>query len=239
MQAVANHPRVNLVVALAALVLVGLAGVAWACTPHATLTPVGIASGPSGSLVPMAGKATTQEAVELRWDGVDGQLVGQVPVSEIDGGEFATEITVPEVDPGVYSIVAVNGDRGVARAAFEVTAGSAPPEPVDSEVALSTESGAEQSNQAGSASGQADTAPAPSVRSGGADLWSGLDEGDDAVLGSGVDEPVAAGESPGMQQPLMLALGLLGGGAFLLVGGGAVALHRRRVPVRATTTHTD
>lgn len=207
MQSVTRHFRGSLVVAVAALVLVGLAGAVWACTPHATITPVGIASGPSGSVVAMAGKVNTQDSVEVRWGGVSGQLVGQVPAGDLDGGEFSTEITVPEVDPGVYSIVAVNGDRGVARAAFEVTAGSASPGPAAAgQPGSSSAAGGEQPGQAGAGAGEASTARAPSARTGtaSADLWSGLDEGDDALLGA--EEPVAAGASSGMGQPLVLAL---------------------------------
>jgi hypothetical protein len=61
--------------------------------------------------------------VEIRWNSVTGQKIGG---SVADGqGNFATTVSIPDVAPGVYSMVAQAGTEGLARTSFEVTAPAA------------------------------------------------------------------------------------------------------------------
>jgi len=96
-------------------------GTAWACTNQPqvfSVTPLGSVA---GAEVTMRGEAVPAEAsVELRWNGVAGPKVAEVTADRV--GSFALAFTVPDVAPGVYSLIVVpaGSNAGLGRAAFEV-----------------------------------------------------------------------------------------------------------------------
>lgn len=107
------------VVAATVLGLVGWAGAAFACSPQPqvySLLP-GVAA--PGETVQVEGRSVTGAApVEIRWNGVGGQLLA---VATPVGGAVSVAVQVPDVAPGIYSLTLVNPDVGVGRTAIEVT----------------------------------------------------------------------------------------------------------------------
>lgn len=103
----------------AALMLV-FATVVFACTyiPHLyAISPRAAAPGTDLTLKGTA--ATTAHVVTLRWNGVNGPVLGTA-MPDVQGN-FQATVKVPDVTPGAYFVVADSGGRDVARAAFEVT----------------------------------------------------------------------------------------------------------------------
>lgn len=101
--------------------LLAMGGLAWACTPQTKVLSAAPASGTAGTALTLRGNAVAPgQPVEIRWNGVRGQRVGQA-VADADG-EFVGQAVAPDVPPGVYFLVVVAGeDAGVGRMAFEVT----------------------------------------------------------------------------------------------------------------------
>lgn len=101
-----------------------LSSVAWACTPQARIVAASPSVGPPLSEASVRGEAVTPEAeVEIRWNGVKGPLVGTTIADK--SGRFTAPVAVPEAAPGVYTLVAIIGEAGLTRTAFEVTPASA------------------------------------------------------------------------------------------------------------------
>jgi len=117
--------------ALAPLLVV--ASVAWACTPQATIG-VQPAAALSGSAVAVEGADFSSGGpVEIRWNSASGPLLATAT-----GPEFSADIRIPDVPPGVYTVLAVGRDQqgnvvGYARTSFKV---EPPPE-----IALQPDSG--------------------------------------------------------------------------------------------------
>jgi hypothetical protein len=101
------------------------ASFAWACTNFARVDAINPPLGIEQSHVTLRGAGVAANAlVELRWNSLQGQVIGQAN-SDADGA-FSVTGTVPDAAPGVYSIIAVSGQTGVGRAAFETVAASDP-----------------------------------------------------------------------------------------------------------------
>lgn len=108
------------------MVLVGLGlallgSTAWACTAFTSLT--GPKAGVAQSQVTVEGESLIRERdadqeVELRWNASDGPLLAKVTTDNV--GSLSATVTVPDVAPGIYFIMAIAGDAGVARMSFEV-----------------------------------------------------------------------------------------------------------------------
>lgn len=105
---------------------VAVAGAAWACTPYAAIS-VSPQQGPAGSQLTVEGRAfRNSHAVEIRWGSADGPVLATAT-----GPSFSAPVTVPDADPGVHTIVALQrtshgsatGGRGAAQ--FEVTEAAA------------------------------------------------------------------------------------------------------------------
>lgn len=107
---------------LSAGLAVVLAGVAWACTAQPSILSVGPMSSAPNTEVTVTGRAVAAGPVEVRWNALDGPMLAKVGADA--RGDFVTTITVPNARPGVYSIIAVAQNTGVARMAFEVTPSS-------------------------------------------------------------------------------------------------------------------
>ena len=113
------------VVGLAAVL--GTLSTAWACTGQPQVFSVSPVTAPVGAEVTMRGTGVTATTpVELRWNGVSGPVLAQAtPDKE---AAFAMTFTVPNVEPGVYSLVVVTNVNGVAaagRTTFEVSGAGA------------------------------------------------------------------------------------------------------------------
>lgn len=163
--------------------LVGVASFAWACTPQAEVAPLAVQSGAPGTRVPVTGLAAKPGPIEVRWNSPKGPLVGTgVAAITPTGLNFATEVTIPEAEPGVYYLVVSTSDGGTARAAFEVLSPAA--------------------------SAPTAAAPTPALAPGTEALWNGLGNGSpvpgpETSLGS----PAGSGMAIGVG---LAAVGLVG-----------------------------
>lgn len=93
---------------------------AWACVPQPALSVQPLGSGPPGSRLTIEGANFDGGRVELRWNGLDGPLLGSGT-----GGSFTVPITIPDVPDGLYTLVALERRQdgsvgGVARAPFQL-----------------------------------------------------------------------------------------------------------------------
>jgi hypothetical protein len=117
--------RVRAGFALAATVLVVVLGgaVALACVPQAYLVTLRPNSwGPAGSEVTVNGFNLDQGPAEVRWNGVDGPLLGQA-----EGPNISVPVTIPGVSTGLYAVVVISrqpsgGIGNTASVPFQVTA---------------------------------------------------------------------------------------------------------------------
>lgn len=193
--------------------LLSAAAVAWACTAQLPMSVKPGAAAP-GTPVTVSGESA-RGPVELRWNGVDGPLVGRAA----DGSAFALGFKVPDVAPGVYTLVALarSSDGTVASkgtASFEVTTAS-------------------------SVAGVSQPVAAPSAQTASADLWSGYASADTGPgLATGTE---AVGDVVGSRSgspSLALGVGLLGFGLVALFAGFAVAELRRRKAVAPSSPTT-
>lgn len=111
----------GLVVAILGGIL-GVAGVAWACTPQAGISPLPIQAAAPRTEVAVSGQSTTPGTVEIRWNGLRGPVLATASADKGEHGTgFDTTVAIPDVAPGVYYLVLAAGDHGVGRAAIEVT----------------------------------------------------------------------------------------------------------------------
>lgn len=108
-------------IALAGVVVVlSAASMAWACTYQPRIVGVTPQATERGAVVTMTAQGVAAgQAVEVRWNGAEGLKLAETRSDAI--GNFSVDVAIPDVAPGVYSLVAVAGSNGVARAAFEVT----------------------------------------------------------------------------------------------------------------------
>lgn len=115
-----NWRTVGAVVAVGiAAALMGAAGLAWACTYEPRNFTLSALAGPRSTPLTVTGHGLSPEGmVELRWNGVTGPTLASVAADS--KGDFSTQVTVPDVRPNVYTIVAVAGAQGLAQGSFEV-----------------------------------------------------------------------------------------------------------------------
>lgn len=107
-----------------AVIALGLAAPlaqASACVPQPYLMVEPRASGAPGTKLEVAGTNFEEGPPEIRWNAVDGVLLGKATTTE-----FKLTVTVPEDQEGLYALVAVSRSpqghvTGVARASFAVT----------------------------------------------------------------------------------------------------------------------
>ncbi len=115
--------RVTLALATGVAVVLGLASVAWASTPTARIVSASPSAASPGSQVRIAVESvSTQGPVEIRWNSLTGE---RLATAAWDGKAYAASVAVPDVAPGVYTLVATADGAGVARTSFEVTAAAA------------------------------------------------------------------------------------------------------------------
>jgi hypothetical protein len=113
--------RVTSLALFGLLVILMGASTAWACVPQPLITLSPQASGPAGSRVTVDGLAI-EGTVEIRWDAVDGPLLGKAM-----GPTFSAEVTIPEASEGLHAIIVAErrpdgGLGSTGRASYEVTA---------------------------------------------------------------------------------------------------------------------
>lgn len=92
---------------LAAVGTLGSFGTAAALErPNALVVVQPQPSGPPGVRVDVVGLGFDPgQRVEIRWDGVDGQLLGQTV-----GPDFTTQMTVPDASSGLHTLVVLSRD---------------------------------------------------------------------------------------------------------------------------------
>ncbi len=92
-----------------------------ACVPQPLISLDPKSSGPSGSQVTVNVFSLSGGRAELRWNSIDGEMLATG-----GGSELSQSITIPQVPPGLYSIILLERTASGAlaasgRAAFEVT----------------------------------------------------------------------------------------------------------------------
>jgi hypothetical protein len=97
------------------------AGDARACVPQPIVYLRPVSSGPPGTEVTVEGQNFTAGRAEVRWNGFDGQILA-TPT----GPTFSSAVSIPDVDPGLYTVLVLVRDPAgaigaVARSAFQVT----------------------------------------------------------------------------------------------------------------------
>jgi len=105
-------------------VVVLAAAVAWACTPQTRLMAPQVQKAVAGTAITIQGDSVTPGTpVAIHWSGLNGAQLAQAVAGQ--SGNFSATITVPQVAPGVYFVMAVPaGDAAVARVPFQVTGGA-------------------------------------------------------------------------------------------------------------------
>lgn len=114
-----SFKRVGIATAAVAIVMLGAASFAWACTTQAFVSGLSPEFGPSGTRVTVTGERFTPGPVQVRWNGTNGPVLATT-----NGPNFSVTITIPAATPDFYTILAV-GTEGRAPATFEVTPASA------------------------------------------------------------------------------------------------------------------
>ena len=102
-----SSARVTAVSLAMACVVLGIAGLAWACTPQATISLIP-RSARAGEPVTVNGSRFEDTPVEIRWNDAGGPLLAVA-----SGPEFSVQITAPaDAADGVYFVVATDGTPG-------------------------------------------------------------------------------------------------------------------------------
>lgn len=165
---------------LMGLVLIGAGSGALACTPGASMS-VNPRTGAAETTATVKGTSFIEGDVEIRWHTMTGLVLGTAR-----GPSFSTSVTIPNVEPGVYYVLAIARDatgelRGKSSSPFEVTATTTTttstttaPDTQPQQPGSASEGGASQSNDPSSTSGAPSSvspqssndaaAPAPSPR---------------------------------------------------------------------------
>lgn len=128
-------------------VMVGAASFAWACTIQAEVY-VSPGSGAASSLARVTGSGFGNVPVEIRWNGANGPQLGTAM-----GPSFSVRVTIPNVAPRVYTIMAVqNVATGqTSRTSFHVTSQPSPPVTGDNQGTGTEATGSEGTGTEGSA----------------------------------------------------------------------------------------
>lgn len=72
----------------------------------------------------MRGQSVGESQVEIRWNGVRGEVLATV---KAQAALFAVPVKIPAVEPGIYSMTVVTPDSGINRTAIEVTGAASSP----------------------------------------------------------------------------------------------------------------
>lgn len=93
---------------------------AFACSaqPQVRYSLLPEASAPGATVLVEGEYVRSRQPVEIRWNGVAGPLLA---IAKPERGALAVQVKVPEVAPGIYSLMLVSKDAGVGRTPFEVT----------------------------------------------------------------------------------------------------------------------
>lgn len=138
---------VSVVVGIGALFLVGAN--AWACTEFTSLQAPKSGTPLAEVDVKGTGRVAPRDAdkqVEIRWNDVSGPIVAKGTAGEISSGVKAT---IPDVEPGIYFLLAVVDGKGIARTSIEVTSATGQPGPlVDRRPAIALATPSSSSNGA-------------------------------------------------------------------------------------------
>lgn len=112
------------VVGVAVTALMGWAGAAFACSAQPRVYSLSTESAAPGETVVVRGERVVGE-VEIRWNSVRGE---RLALATAGSSHFEVPVQIPEAAPGIYSLMLVTENEGVARTAIEVLApaGSAP-----------------------------------------------------------------------------------------------------------------
>ena len=111
--------RITTVLLGSASAVLGVAAIAWACTPQAYIS-VSPGSGGQGTQATVSGGSFTAAPVQIHWGSASGPVIGNAV-----GPRFSTSVTIPASAPDVYYIVAV-GPQGSSSASFEVVGPAGP-----------------------------------------------------------------------------------------------------------------
>ncbi len=106
------------------MMVMAWASVSFACSvlPQVSYSLLPESATPGSTVMVKGQNVRSQAQVEIRWNGVGGKvLASATPVN----GAFSVPVQVPEVAPGIYSLMLVTDNAGVGRTAFEVVGSAA------------------------------------------------------------------------------------------------------------------
>lgn len=123
MKTFSRKRRLN-VFGLAAVLVLGLAAVAWACTAQARIIGLSTPAASPGSEVLVQGEgAQGGVPVAIYWNEVGGVKLADTMADP--AGNFVASVRIPEAAADVHFLLAVPNGAETARAPFEVIRGSA------------------------------------------------------------------------------------------------------------------
>ncbi len=121
--------------------VVGVAGLAWACTTFSMINLSASAGAPGSEIMVTGQNAAPNTQVVLRWD---SRTAPQVATATADAdGKFAVPVKAPDATGGVHVLLATDGQGQIARGAYEISStgaltsapgshtGTAPAQPAD------------------------------------------------------------------------------------------------------------
>lgn len=190
--------------ALILLALLTLVSAAWACTGQPQVVALSTDRAPVGTEVTVIGERVPTQFVEIRWDSLQGPVIGRGTATN---GDFAILALVPDAPPGIYYMVVAALPLGypegtppsVTRVSFEVTASPA----------LAAE-------------------PA-GLHNHSSDLWSGFSQ---AAPELSVGSPAAGNNEVSPAPALGIGVGIFAFGAGALIVSAATAVARKPHPSR-------
>lgn len=194
-----NRRLLSVGAALAMVLLVG-AGLAWACTPAATLTATPNRAEPGDPVTVKGYEFPVGAPISVFWQSAQGEKL-----AEATGADFEAQVTIPTVPDGTYILLAqAYGPDGrvSGKASATFTVGGESQEPVTSgkTSGASTSQGSGGSSTTATDGGDSLEVAAPGKQSGGdrpASSGAEVTSAGDSVFTAGLPAAVPAATAPG------------------------------------------
>lgn len=129
---VLNQKRIVGGLAATLLGVAALASAAWACSVQPMVLGISPVRAAPGEQVRLEGSGVATAApLEVHWNSASGPVIGEASADA--GRRFDVAVTVPQAEPGIYTLVLVSQvDGSVGRAALEVIQAVASEQPAAS-----------------------------------------------------------------------------------------------------------
>lgn len=98
--------------------VIGVAGMAWACTVNAGMA-LSSQTGPVGTETVVKAEGLAPGLAAIHWNSLSNSTLAQVTADST--GAFTAPVKVPPAAAGIYAVVVVDAKGDVTRSPFEVT----------------------------------------------------------------------------------------------------------------------